>query len=306
MSWLSTAYYAAKLAAKANAPTILVSSGVAAMTVGAVVGARKTLQIEEVLEPHTAMLERVQHGADLDLPSYPEDASRSDRIKIYTRVSLDLGKLYFVPGVLFVGGAALVFAGHRILVQRNATLAIAFTGLQRAFAVYRGRVQEHMGYDADQAFMHGAVIREIPDPDNPGKMLEVATRDWSVASIDPYSRVFEQGASKCWKNDLGINRGFLLMQQRYAQERLSRQGYLYLSDVYESLGFPESDTSRVVGWKVEKFADGSQTWPVVDFGIDKPMPDDWKYSEENAIFLDFNCHGLIVGGQVQKKLEGRK
>ena len=80
---------------------------------------------------------RVQPHSRFELDSYTPDVAMSDRIKVYTRVGLDLGKLYFVPGVLFIGGACLVFGGHRIMLQRNATLALAFTGLKKSFDFYR-------------------------------------------------------------------------------------------------------------------------------------------------------------------------
>jgi len=106
-----------------------------------------------------------------------------------------------------------------------------------------------------------------------------------------------------WEPDLGVNKMFVGQQQRFAQELLNRRGYLYLNEVYKALGFPESDIGQVVGWKVKKNPDGSKDFPVVDFGLDRPLPDDWKYSKEKAIFLDFNCQGLIVGGKIQKILE---
>ena len=131
----------------------------------------------------------------------------------------------------------------------------------------------------------------------------ITTRDWNESAHDPYNRVFEQGATSQWVPDLGINKGFVHNQNRFAQERLLREGILYLSDVYKALGFPETDISRVVGWKVKRLPDGSKDIPVVDFGLDKPHPDDWKYNKERAIYLDFNCQGLIIGGKVQKILE---
>lgn len=302
MSFLTIAYHATKLAVKAHAPTIMVVSGVASMTGGTVLACKQTLKIEEVLEPHTKMLEKVQHGETLQLEGYSNDDARGDRFRVYGRVAVDLTKLYAVPGALFIGGAGLVFSGHHIMIKRNATLAIAFTGLKKSFDAYRGRVVNALGHDADQAFMHGAVVREIVDPET-GAVVTVATRDWDASRKDPYNRVFEQGASASWQPDLGVNKMFLHHQQKFAQERLSRQGYLYLSDVYQALGFPESDISRVVGWKVERNPDGSRNFPVVDFGLDKNVPDDWKYSHEDNVYLDFNCQGLIIGGKVQKILE---
>ena len=302
MSYLSRAYGAIKLAAQANAPALMTGGGVALMAAGSVAACRQTLKIEEVLEPHTVLLERVQEGESLELESYGPDAARADRIKIYTRVILDLGKLYAVPGIMFVGGAGLVFQGHRVMVKRNTALAVAFTGLKSLFDNYRGRVVDELGHEADQRFMHGEQVREIYD-DESGASVTISTRDWDESRHDPYNRVFEQGATTAWVNDLGINKMFIANQQRFANELLNRRGYLYLSEVYEALGFPESDISRVVGWKVRKHPDGSRDIPNVDFGVDKPLPDDWKYNKENAVYLDFNCQGLIIGGKVQKVLE---
>lgn len=302
MSFLTRAYGAARLALKANAPTIMVVSGVGSMGVAAVLGAKQTLLVEAVMEKHTPDLEKIRMGQSLQLDSYTQENAQQDRFRVYARAGVDLGKLYAVPAVCFVGGAALVFGGHRMLLKRNATLALAFTGLKGAFDKYRDRVVDQFGHDADQAFLHGATLKEVID-EKTGKVETIATRDWEESATDPYNRVFEQGATDEWQPDLGINKMFIANQQRFAQQRLNRQGYLYLSDVYKSLGFPESDISRVVGWKVTRLPDGTKDVPFVDFGLDKPMPDDWKYNREHAIYLDFNCQGLIVGGKVQKLLE---
>lgn len=303
MSWLSRAVGAVQLAAKAHAPTILVAGGVVSMGAGAVIACKKTLKVEEVLTKHSVSLERIKEGESLELSNYNEEDARGDRFKVYSRAGFDLAKLYAFPGILFAGGACLVVGGHKMLLQRNATLALAFTAVTEAFAKYRARVVEEQGSEADQRFLHGYVVKEVYD-DGTGKTHMITTRDWEGdPNGDPYNRVFEQGASSQWEPDLGINKMFIGMQERFANELLARRGYLWLSEVYTSLGFPENDTSRVVGWKVRTLPDGSRDIPFVSFGLDKPHPDDWKYSKEHAIYLDFNCQGLIVGGKIQKILE---
>lgn len=301
MSIITRAYGASKLLLKANAPTIMVVGGVASMGTGAILASIKTLKIEEKihLEDRVRDLEKIETGRELELEGYSEDIARADRIKVYGRLSFDLVKLYTVPGVFLVGGGALIFGGHRILVQRNATLAIAYTGLSKAFEAYRNRVAESYGEMAESAIHRGGVVVGARE-DLGDKIYQVEGAD---GSGDIYSRVFEQGASESWQNDLGVNKMFLHQQNRFAQELLIRRGYLYLSEVYLALGFPESDISRVVGWKVKKNPDGSKDFPVVDFGLDTPYFDDHKWSGQNAVYLDFNCQGLIVGGKVQKILE---
>ena len=306
--FVTQAVGATRLLLKEQAPTLMVVGGVVSMGAAVITASRKTLYVDEVLEPHVEVLERINAAEEASPKGYvkgefgytPEKA-RSDRYRTYAKTAYVLVKHYAVPGTLFLGGAALVFGGHRLLLQRNATLAIAFTGLQKAFDAYRHNARSAMGEEFDQAMISGFVRKEIVD--NDGNVQEIQTRDWGVESMaDPYARVFEQGESTEWRPDLGMNKHFLEVQRKFAQERLNAQTYLYLSDVYESLGFEETPISRLVGWKVTRLPDGQKIYPHIDFGLDKRLPDDWKYSQEHAIFLDFNC-GLIIGGDVQKALE---
>lgn len=302
MSYLTRAIGAARLVLKANAPTLMVVGGVASMGAGTVIACKQTLKVEEVLAKHTPDLMKVEQGTKLNLRSYTADDARADRIKVYTRAALDLGKVYAIPVVLWTGGATMVFGGHRLMLKRNATLAIAYTGLKKTFDAYRARVVDAFGSEADQAMYSGWEKREVVDPET-GEKQTINSRDWDSAGNDPYNRVFDQNSTTAWEPDLSINRMFLKQQQQFAQQLLNRRGHLWLSEVYSALGFPESDISRVTGWKVRNLPDGSRDIPFVDFGLDKPHPDDWKYTKEGAVYLDFNCQGLIVGGKVQKILE---
>lgn len=308
MSYLTRAIGAVKLASKAHAPTILVVTGVVSMGAAVVGASKKTLHLEEALRPHVEQLEQIEIAAETaknsPAVSYDDKLQARDRGKVYGRVAVDLTKLYFVPGVLFVGGAAMVFGGHRIMVQRNATLAVAFTTLSKAFDAYRANVREEFGVAADRGMLAGHKQIEVVDPET-NETKVVNTLDWDNIDGDPYNRVFDGESSNQWIDDLGVNKLFLSNQQRMANIKLGLQGYLYLNEVYEALGFPPSDIGQVAGWKVKYLPDGSKDIPFVDFGIDTALPDDWKYSQKNAVYLDFNCQGLIVGGRVQKELEKR-
>lgn len=302
MSHLTRAIGAVKLLSKAHAPTIMVVSGVVSMGASVIGASKQTLKVEATLTPHVESLEKIQQGIDLKLDGYDDKAVQQDKITVYARIGKDMTKLYFVPGVFFIGGACLVFGGHRLLLQRNATLAMAFTGVKKAYDMYRQNVRDEFGPEVDQAMLHGYKTIEVIDQET-GKVATVNTRDWDAEHVDPYNRVFGRGETTQWHDDLGVNKLFVAGQQRMAQVLLGNRGYLYLSEVYEALGFPETDISRVVGWKAKRNPDGSKDIPVIDFGLDKPLPGDWMHNKENAIYLDFNCQGLIIGGKVQKALE---
>ena len=291
LQFASRAIGATKLLLKDHGPTLMVVGGVASMGAAAILVGKKTLKLEETIEPHVNALEALKGYSNTEVHNK----------EIFKSAGFDVIKLYFVPTVLFVGGACLVFGGHRVMVKRNATLAIAFTGLQKAYDAYRANARAEMGEEFDQAMLSGYKTREIVNED--GSKSYVNSREWDEGSSDPYNRIFEQGATTEWVNDLGINKMTVHNQQRYAQELLNRRGYLYLREVYHALGFPETPISHVVGWKVRRNPDGSKDFPMVDFGLDKKLESDWIYSNENAIYLDFNCQGLIVGGMIQKILE---
>lgn len=301
MKHISRVIGVVKLAAKAHAPTIMIAGGVASMGVSVVTASSKTLHLEDVLEPHVEKLEQIKKALESDLPGYSAKKAAQDRGTIYGRVVVDMTKLYIVPGVLFVGGAALVFGGHRIMLKRNATLAIAFTGVKKAFDAYRQNVRDEFGPAADQGMLTGH--KQIQVVDESGEVAVVNTRDWEASAIDPYNRVFGEGETTQWTKDLSVNKLFVSNQMRMAQILLGNRGHLYLSEVYDMLGFPETDVSRVVGWKERKNPDGTRDVPVIDFGLDRPLHNDWVYTKDNAIYLDFNCQGLIVGGRIQKALE---
>jgi len=281
----------------------MVVSGVVSMGASVIVASKQTLKVEEALVPHVESLEKIQDGLDTGgyTGNYNKKMAAKDRGTVYGRVAIDMTKIYFVPGVLFIGGACLVFGGHRIMLKRNATLAIAFTSLQKAYNAYRSNVRETFGEGADRAMAQGYIRTEKIDDD--GRTVMEPHLDWGATGGDPYNRIFGQGETTQWTEDLGVNKIFVQNQQRMAQIRLGHQGHLYLSDVYKALGFPETDISRVVGWKETVNPDGSKSIPVVDFGLDHALPDDWKWTKDAAIYLDFNCMGLIIGGKVQKALE---
>lgn len=290
MSKLTRAYGAAKLALHAKSPTLLIVGGVVAMAGAAVFACKKTLEVEQVLEPHQTELE-----------TFKNDPSPGDEKSIVQlQMARDVAFHYAAPVGIFLLGAGMVFKGHSILQKRNAALAMAFTTLKKSFDNYRARVVSEQGHEADQRFLNGSKETIV---NNHGYSQRVLSRDWDESLKDPYNRVFCQETSSKWQNDLGANKHFIACQQRFAQQILNRQGYLYLSEVYDSLGIARSDVSQVCGWKITTLPDGTRNVPVVDFGLDLPIPDDWKYNQERAVFLNFNCQGPIVGGKIQEAIE---
>ena len=87
---------------------------------------------------------------------------------------------------------------------------------------------------------------------------------------------------------------FLNSQQKYANDLLKAQGYLFLNDVYKALGLEPTKAGQIVGWVYNP--DNPVGDNYVDFGI-YDVSNERKRAfvngyEEN-ILLDFNVDGNI-------------
>jgi hypothetical protein len=88
---------------------------------------------------------------------------------------------------------------------------------------------------------------------------------------------------------------FLKYQQAAATKRLESQGYLFINDVYEMLGFPKIKEGQVAGWIYNKEMPIGDN--LVDFGIydvTRQTTRDFVNGYERSIVLDFNIDGQIL------------
>jgi hypothetical protein len=88
---------------------------------------------------------------------------------------------------------------------------------------------------------------------------------------------------------------FLKQQQAYANRVFQERGYLFLNEVYDLLGFPNSRAGQQVGWIYDENGETGDNF--VDFGIyniDNPRVRDFVNGHERNIILDFNVDGPIL------------
>ena len=105
-----------------------------------------------------------------------------------------------------------------------------------------------------------------------------------MSTLSMYARTFDRNCP-AWSPDRENNLMFLRYMQHYCNDLLKLKGKVYLSDVYEKLGFPVDQASRMVGWRY--FEDNTSGDNYIDFGLfDLEISDD-------SIVLDFNVDGII-------------
>ena len=106
-----------------------------------------------------------------------------------------------------------------------------------------------------------------------------------------YARFFN---SSCpgWSKDPEMNKLFLKQIENYFNDRLRAQGYLFLNDVYEHLGFARSRIGQVVGWLYDEKNPIGDNY--VDFDIFSDRNQEFINGMNTDALLDFNVDGNLL------------
>jgi hypothetical protein len=273
------------LAAKRNSPHIFFVGGVAGVVGSAFLACRATLQLEDKLDGIKSDLDAVKKIKE----NTADDVDVS--IKYLTYVSVKsvgvIGRLYgpsIVLGAVSIGALA---GSHVQLTRRNTALTATLALVTKAFDDYRLRVQDEVGKEKELDIYRAIKIESV---EIDGKKQLVKVSDPNGRS--PYSRIFDE-FSRNWVKDAETNRIFLECQQNYMNHLLRARGYVFLNDVYDSLGLDRSRAGQLVGWMADDAGDG-----FIDFGMYEAYNERFIKGHERSVILDFN-----VDGTIQDKIE---
>lgn len=303
-------FYKAKFGLKKHSPEILVVTGVIGTVASAVMACRATTKINFVLEDTKHKVD-VIHGSvergetltqdekgNLVPVPYSEEDSKKDLAIVYARTGLEFVKLYGPSVLLGVASLGCILTSHNIIRKRNIALAAAYATVDKSFKDYRGRVIERFGKDLDEELRFNVKAKEVEETVTNEDGTEQTVKK-TVKTVGPhlysgYARCFDETCT-CWTKDPETNLWFLMQQQDWANEKLRRQGYLFLNDVYKSLGMQVTAAGQQVGWIYdEKHPVGDN---YVDFGI-HDLHDESKRlfvnGYERSIWIDPNVDGNIL------------
>lgn len=267
------------LKAKKNSPHIFFAGGMVGFVGTVFLASRATLRLEDTVDEIRHDLDQVKRVDSTD-----EHERVRDLVYVYVKSGSKLAKLYG-PSVV-VGGVSIaaLTGAHVQMKRRNAAVTAAFVAVSQAFDEYRERVQEEVGEEKELDIYRGLKKAEAIGPD--GKKKHVKGIDALRGS--PYARIFDD-KSFCWHKDNEYNRIFLQAQQNYANDKLNARGYIFLNEVYDSLGLERSREGQVVGWMIgNPEGDGH-----IDFGLYEAYNKSFLEHGEPSLILDFNVDGLI-------------
>ena len=287
-------------------PEILVVAGVIGTVVSAVMACKATTKVNDILEQHKEDVEKIHTVAKDEkyADEYTESDMKKDLTIVYAQTALKFAKLYG-PAVL-LGGLSItgILTSNNILRKRNIALATAYAALDKSFKGYRERLTERYGETVDRELKYGIKAQKIEETvvDENGKTKKTKTIVPVVENEknSVYARFFDE-TNPNWEKNPDYNLMFLRAQENYANQRLRADGYLFLNDVYESLGIPKCSIGQVVGWiydPEDQNADCHVSFGIYD--IYKAVSRDFVNGFEPAILLDFNVDGVMWDNMNQK------
>ena len=272
-------------ALKQNAPTILTGAGVVGFVATAIFVGKAALKSQGIASSAKERVDTLTNDGGQELTKN-ELAKKTG--EIWIEAGAELAKNYGPAIVLGAVSISCVLAGHGIMLKRQSALVAAYGVLDAGYKAYRKRVQDEIGEEKELELYRGVKKMRIFDAEGKetGEVIDLSDQIPS-----PYARFFD-ATSRNWTNTAEYNHIFLRSQQEWANNRLNAYGYIFLNEIYESLGLERTQSGQVVGWKRDsETGDG-----FVDFGLYD------RYNEsarefvnglEASILLDFNVDGVI-------------
>ena len=288
-----------------HSPEILMGVGIAGVITSTVLACRSTLKVKDILEDKEKNMNNVKEVLAEGREDYTKEDARKDKTIIMTTTAIRIMKLYAPSVIIGAGSIACLLESHNVMRNRNAGLAAALAATTESFKQYRERVTAKYGDEVDKEMRYG-IKKEKKEKDGK-KTKEDIVVGCDEKELSGYARYFNESNIN-WTDDPQFNMMFLRQNQNWANDKLISQGYLYLNDVYDALGFPKTKAGQVVGWVYDP-KNNERGDNYVDFGIydlnvkgyrDEMANDtiaeerqDFINGYRNSILLDFNVDGNI-------------
>lgn len=303
MSNLTQTMYKTGFKFKKHSPEILVVAGAVGVVASTVLACRATMNLKDILDKKKQQLKQIEvlsQPTEDSTEAISQEEAKKAVVAVHAQTGLELAKLYGPSVALGAASLGCIFASHGILHKRNLAWAAAYAGLNNDFKGYRKRLVERLGAELDRELKDGIKVEEVEEEivDDNGKKKKIKKR---VEVRDPearseYARCFDE-TSYAWTKSAEDNKRFLLIQQNVANERLQRQGFLFLNDVYEMLGFDKSRAGQVVGWLYRPEDPEHEGENFISFGIFNQIESEasrnFVNGKERSVWLDFNVDGVI-------------
>lgn len=292
-----------KMKTMKHSPEILIVAGVIGTVASAVLACKATTKLNDIMDSAKDDIDAIHDAAEHpeELPgdsTYTEEDCKKDLAIVYAQTGVKLVKLYAPAVILGALSITAILTSNNILRKRNVALAAAYAAVDKSFKEYRSRVVDRFGKDLDNELRYNIKAKEIEETvvDEKGKekVVKKTVNTIDSGNFSGYARVYAEGCTG-WTKDPSHNMWVLKSIEDQLNKKLKRKGYLFLNEVYETLGLKKTKEGQVAGWIYdEKNPVGDNR---VDFGIFHNLYEgkiNFINGDERNIILDFNVDGPIL------------
>lgn len=276
-----------------SSPKILMAVGIVGVITSTVMACKATTKAKEIKNDKDEELKEIEsceYENEKDL--------KRDVRNVKIKYMVNIGKTYAPAVVLGAASIASILSSNNILKKRNMALTAAYNVVDKGFKDYRKRVTDKYGEEIDKELRYGLKNETISEKtvDENGKKKTKKTQKSVVneAECSEYAKFFD--ASSChWEKNPEYNLNFLLTCQSLANDKLRRQGYLFLNEVLDMLDIPRTKAGQIVGWVYDENNPVGDNY--IDFGIyqtNRTANRNFVNGLEPVILLDFNVDGNIL------------
>ncbi len=275
-------------------PDVLVAVGLIAGAATVVSAVKQSENMPEILDEARSEIDEIKEAA-----RYDENIKTGKPIaKVYFKTGLKVAKNYAKPMCYGLISVTSILYSHNLLKRRNVEALAAASSYEKVFNTFYKRVAEKYGIEEAQKLRYGLQDTEetVTYTDEEGNEVtkKVFSFDTRTDTVSDYSRVFDE-LNPNWSRYPGDNVLFLKRVQRFANEKLARQGHLFLNELYDLGGWERTKAGNVVGWtKDGENSGGRVLFSCFDIANLKPTDMAFINGYESRVFIDFNTDGVII------------
>lgn len=297
-------------------PELMVAGGIVGGAATTVLACKKTrtyvfqkLEYDNMVDTLDELEEGLANG---DEPMVKEDGTpylekdiASDRIAIKRDHIVDCFTAYAPVVALGTLSALSILCGVRVFRARYITLAAAYGSLERGFSLYRQRVIEEQGEEADWRYRTGAIIkkldREVIDEETgetKKKKIKMPVVGEESEATDYTINYLREATWLSEYKDMSRVLSDIVDYTHSMNSILRAEKMLTLNDARKIMHLMPTTAGQFVGWTVDGEGDG-----VVDL---RPKVVYDEYLGHDTVILDPNVDGIIVNkiDNVVKELRG--
>ena len=273
--------------------TIMTVSGMLAVAGGTAVVISKAREATDISDELRYMNDEI-HDRDL-ADEWDDKKQRSKEVrKMVKYAAIEYTKTYWLGITLELGGLALIAISDITQSKELSATSALLATTSAAFSNYRQRVIEDQGEEKDQEYLLGpqfTTVDVMPD----GTVIQTTSpleNPNAGADLPPHCFFFDE-ANVNWEKDARMNKDFLESHQRWLNEKLWAEGFLFENDIRRDLGMPIVKS----GWTSGIFAedkDGNRNW--LKFGLDAKNPAAQRFRDgiEPSILIQLNVEDNII------------